>query len=308
MNDCASGYVDLQVNGYAGLDFNSESYSHEELRQLCQRLRNDGVAKILATVITAPLPQMISRIGRIASFIESDRDIASVVQGIHVEGPFISGVSGYVGAHPVAAVRPAEMDTAKLLVDAGLGHVKLLTLAPESDDDCRVTRWLTDNHVAVAGGHSNASLDCLRKSIDAGLRLFTHLGNGCPPSLPRHDNIVQRVLSLADQLAISFIADGHHVPLFALKNYLSLVPHANVVIVTDAISAAGLGSGRYQLSDQTVHVDDDGAAWSADRTHFAGCATPMNRMVELLESMGIERSMIARWTVENPSRLLLPKT
>ena len=304
MTSQLGGFVDLQVNGYAGLDFNSDDYSQADLARLCDRLRNDGVHQILATIITAPLPQMIARIERLVSMIENDPGIASMIAGIHIEGPFISPEPGYVGAHPASAVRPAEIDLAARLLDAGRGHVKLVTLAPEFDDACHVTKWLTEKKIVVAAGHSNASLTCLQRGIDAGLRLFTHLGNGCPPALPRHDNIIQRVLSLADRISISFIADSHHVPCFALKNYLSLVPSENIIIVTDAISAAGLGPGRYQLGDQTVEVDEAGAAWSADRTHFAGSAATMPQMVAVLKSIGITAELISKWTMDNPQRLI----
>src|SRR5690606_29138374 len=97
--------------------------------------------------------------------------------------------------------------------------------------DFAVTRWLADQGILVAAGHSDASRDQLRGAIDAGLRLYTHLGNGCPGMMHRHDNIIQRVLSLADTLAISFIADGHHVPPMALRNYLAVVPEEQIVIV-----------------------------------------------------------------------------
>ena len=304
MNDAMTGYVDLQVNGYAGLDFNSESYSQEQVAQVCDRLRRDSVGKILATIITAPLSKMLERISRIAELIDSDVSIGDMIAGIHIEGPFISPELGYVGAHPVTAVRKATMDTTKELIEAGLGHVKMLTLAPEADVSCQVTNWLTKQRVIVAAGHSDASVECLNRAIDAGLSLFTHLGNGCPATLPRHDNIIQRILSLSDRLSISFIADGHHIPRFALKNYLMLVPTENVIIVTDAISAAGLGPGRYQLSDQTVEVDAAGAAWSGDRTHFAGSAATMPQMVTVLESVGIETELISKWTTDNPRRLL----
>ena len=304
MTSQLGGYVDLQVNGYAGLDFNSDHYSQDDLERLCLRLRNDGVHQILATIITAPLPQMIARIERVASLIDSSPEIATVITGIHIEGPFISPEPGYVGAHRASAVRPAEIDLAARLLGAGHGHVKLVTLAPEFDDGCRVTKWLTEKMIVVAAGHSNASLTCLERGIDAGLRMYTHLGNGCPPALPRHDNIVQRVLSLADRISISFIADSHHVPCFALKNYLSLVPSDNIIIVTDAISAAGLGPGRYQLGDQTVEVDEAGAAWSADRTHFAGSAATMPQMVAVLKSIGISAELISKWTMNNPQRLI----
>ncbi|MGV3483122.1 MAG: N-acetylglucosamine-6-phosphate deacetylase [Planctomycetaceae bacterium] len=304
MTSSNAGYVDLQVNGYAGLDFNSETYSADDLANLCQRLRADGVGPILATIITAPLPKMLARIARVAAMVANDAAIADMVTGIHVEGPFISPLSGYVGAHPVDAVLPATADVAKRLVDSGQGLVKLVTLAPEADDRSLVTKWLSAQNILVAGGHSNASLADLQSAVDAGLRMYTHLGNGCPPTLPRHDNIIQRVLSLADTICISFIADGHHIPVFALKNYLSIVPAENVVIVTDAISAAGLGPGRYQLSDQIVEVDDAGAAWSADRTHFAGSAATMPTMVSVLQSIGIADELIAKWTCDNPRRLL----
>ena len=304
MSNLATGYIDLQVNGYAGLDFNSESYSLDDLLTLCERLRSDGVDRILATVITAPLPRMIARVNRIATMIDAEPEIARTIAGIHIEGPFISPVAGYVGAHPVASVLPASLSVAEQLLQAGLGNVKLLTLAPECDEAAQVTHWLVSQNVTVAAGHSNASLDELKRSIDAGLRLYTHLGNGCPSALPRHDNIIQRVLSLANQLSISFIADGHHVPRFALKNYLALVPAERVIIVTDAISAAGLGPGRYQLGEQMVEVDDDGAAWSADRTHFAGSAATMPTMVNILRSMDVPEEKICQWTQQNPERLL----
>ncbi len=304
MTSQLGGFVDLQVNGYAGLDFNSDHYSQDDLARLCDRLRNDGVHQILATIITAPLPQMIARIERVVSMIENNPGIANTIAGLHIEGPFISPEPGYVGAHPATAVRPAEIDIAARLLDAGRGHVKLVTLAPEFDDRCRATKWLTEKKIVVAAGHSNASLTCLQRGIDAGLRLYTHLGNGCPPALPRHDNIIQRVLSLADQISISFIADSHHVPCFALKNYLTLAPIENIIIVTDAISAAGLGPGQYQLGDQAVEVDEAGAAWSADRTHFAGSAATMPQMVAVLKSIGISAKLISKWTRDNPKQLI----
>ena len=84
---------------------------------------------------------------------------------------------------------------------------------------------------------------------------------------------------------VSFIADGHHVPIFALRNYLRCIPNDNVVIVTDAISAAGLGPGKYELSGQIVEVDPDGAAWASCRTHFAGCATTLPQMIDVLKQV-----------------------
>ena len=199
---------------------------------------------------------------------------------------------------------PATIDAAQRLISAGGGHVKLLTLAPECDENFAVTRWLADQRILVAGGHTDASLDQLKGAIDAGMKMFTHLGNGCPTMMHRHDNIIQRVLNVSDRIAMSFIADGHHVPPMALQNFLNLVPDENIVIVSDAISAARLGPGDYQLSGQTVHVDQAGAAWSADRKHFAGSASTLPMMRRVLQSMSIPNVQLDRWMITNPKRLL----
>ncbi|TWU03879.1 N-acetylglucosamine-6-phosphate deacetylase [Neorhodopirellula pilleata] len=303
-------FIDLQVNGYAGLDFNADEITLDEVVRVGQRLADDAVEKVLVTLITAPLETMIRRISRwceILDQLDGDASLSRfhVFAGFHIEGPFISPVDGYVGAHPREAVRPAGLDAAGRLVDAACGRIRLLTLAPEQDTGGVVTRWLTDQGITVAAGHSDASLDQLKASIDSGLRMYTHLGNGCPAQLPRHDNIIQRVLHLSDQLAISFIADGHHIPCMSLANYLRCVPSRNVIIVTDAISAAGLGPGRYPLGDQTVEVDQDGAAWSADRTHFAGSAATMPSMYATLhDRLGVEQQELQHWMRANPARMI----
>ena len=298
-------FVDLQVNGYAGVDFNSDNLTDDEASHVAKRLKADHVASCLATIITADRQSMIRRIGRIANLIETNTEFAEVITGIHIEGPFINVQDGFVGAHPKSAVCKASISMAQELLEAAGGHAKLVTLAPEMDDGAKVTLWLADQGLIVAAGHCDASIDQLLGAVDNGLCLFTHLGNACPRQMHRHDNIVQRVLSIADRLPCSLIADGHHIPAFALKNYLSIIPDQNIIIVSDAISAAGLGPGRYELADQIVEVDEDGAAWSADRKHFAGCATTLPQMVDVLvNQVGVSRDDALRWMTKNPQRLL----
>ena len=157
----------------------------------------------------------------------------------------------------------------------------------------------------VSAGHCNPTLDELRASIDAGLSLFTHLGNGCPGMLPRHDNIIQRVLSLSDRLHIGFIADGVHVPFMALGNYLKCCGLDRAFIVTDAICGAGLGPGEYSIGNRRVVVDENLATWSADRSHLVGSAGTMRRSAENLRtSLGFTDRQIRTLTSENPSRIL----
>lgn len=300
----SGGYVDLQVNGYAGADFNSDVVTLDQIAAACRRLEADNVRGILATIITDDLNAMARRLGTIVRARQQDPLIAKIIVGIHIEGPFLNSAPGYIGAHPVDEARSAEPDAMKRLLDAAEGLARIVTLAPECDPDFATTRMLADTGITVAAGHCDPSLDQLRAAIDAGLSMFTHLGNGCPGALPRHDNIIQRVLSLAGPLTISFVADGAHVPPFALKNYLAVAGIGNCVVVTDAISAAGLGPGTYSLGDQRIEIGQDLIPWSADRTHFVGSATTMPRMATVLDGIGLAEDEISQLLATNPGRFL----
>jgi len=303
--DAVNGYVDLQVNGYAGVDFNADELRPDAVSAVCARLRDDGVAGILATIITADIDSMCRRLANIVRVREADRAIADLIWGVHIEGPFLNEEPGYIGAHPVQAARSADLETTKRLLEAAGGLARMVTLAPERDTGSRVTSFLSGQGVRVAAGHCNASLDELRAAIDAGLSLFTHLGNGCPAMMPRHDNIIQRVLSVSDRLYIGFIADGIHVPFAPLANYLKCCGTDRAFIVTDAICGAGLGPGEYMLGDQRVVVDENLATWAADRSHLVGSAGTMQRSAEnLRRALELEERQIRQLLIENPRAII----
>jgi N-acetylglucosamine-6-phosphate deacetylase len=237
---------------------------------------------------------------------DEDRAIAGAIWGIHIEGPFLNETASYIGAHPAAFARPADLETMKRLLEAAGGITRIVTLAPERDEASRVTRFLAEQGVRVSAGHCNPSLDELRASIDAGLSLFTHLGNGCPAMLPRHDNIIQRVLSVSDRLYIGFIADGVHVPFFALKNFLGCCGLDHAFIVTDAIRGAGLGPGEYTVGDQRVVIDENWTTWSEDRSHLVGSAGTMPRSAENLRSeLHFDEQQIRQLMIDNPQKILV---
>ena len=300
-----ASFVDLQVNGYMGVDFNADGLAPQRLEEACMRLRADGVAGVLATIITDAAPRMADRLSRIAQATRERPLVREVIWGLHVEGPFLNELPGYAGAHPVQHVRPADLDVMRQLLDAGEGLVRLVTLAPERDPGLKVTRHLAERGILVAAGHCDPTLDQLRAAIDAGLSLFTHLGNGCPMTLHRHDNIIQRALSLADRLTACFIADGVHVPYPALGNYLRLAGVERSIVVTDAISAAGLGPGRHTLGAQTVEIGEDLIAWAPGRAHFVGSTATMPRMVAGLRGqLGLSEGQIEQLVSHNPRRVL----
>jgi len=305
MSSAKIAYLDLQVNGYHGIDFNGDLLDAESLHSVCQRLEADGVAGILATIITDTMARMTTRLARLASLREADSLAQRMIRGIHIEGPFISAFPGYVGAHPKSAAQPASTDGMQRLLDAAGGLTRIVTLAPECDPRLAVTRRLAQQGICVAAGHCNPSLAQLDAALDAGLSMFTHLGNGCPLEMDRHENIIQRVLSRAHRLTISFIADGVHIPWYALGNYLAVTGLERAVVVTDAISAAGLGPGRYTLGGQELVVDAEGGTWSADRSHLMGSSTTMPQIeANLRQQLGFTDQQITTLTSENPQRIL----
>ena len=300
------GYVDLQINGYMGVDFNATHLTVDQLRQVCEALSADEVDGVLVTIITDEPETMIGRLTTIAAACSSDSLIGHMVRGIHIEGPFINERPGYVGAHPTAAVQPANLELAKRLLDGAGGLTRIVTLAPERDPGFRLTKYLFSQGIVVSAGHCDPSFDQLRGAIDAGLSMFTHLGNGCPADMHRHDNVVQRALALADRLWISFIADGVHVPYFALRNYLDIVGLQRAVFVTDAIIAAGLGPGQFELAGKPVDVDEHGVThYPGDDTHFVGSAATMSQIVERARrELGLGHQQVRRLVCDNPRQII----
>ncbi len=294
-------YFDLQVNGYAGVDFNSPDVATEALGVACGRLAADGVKGILATVITAELPAMRRCLRRLCEARSADPVVRAMIVGFHIEGPFINGSPGYVGAHPPSAVRPADIDSMQRLLDSAEGLTRVVTIAPECDPGFEVTRMLVRAGVTVSAGHCDPDEPTLRASIDSGVSMFTHLGNGCPLQLHRHDNIIQRVLALADRLWVGFIADGVHVPFAALGNYLRAVGTDRAFVVSDAIAAAGEGPGRFCLGDQNVVVDENFATWSSDRRHLVGSACTLPTVERRLrQDLSLGDDAVQRLLYTNP--------
>lgn len=295
------GFFDLQVNGYGGVDLNGDVLESEPVEQMCRLLASHGVDGILATLITDSIEKMKARLRRLNVLRRQNSGIAQMIRGVHLEGPFISPENGFRGAHPLDAVLTGDRGVMEELLEAGEGLIRIVTLAPECDPEFAVTRMLADRKIVVSAGHTDASLDSLRAAIDAGLTMFTHLGNGCPAALPRHDNIVQRVLSLRERLWLCMIADGAHIPLFALRNYLDLVGYERVIIVTDGISASGLGPGNYRFGRWNLKIGEDLIARADDGSHLVGSTTTMRRSLQVLtEQLGVPEETARKLASHNP--------
>ena len=299
------GYVDLQVNGYQGIDFNQPQRSVAELSFAAGAMQREGVRKALPTLITGRISDMCECIRALRVAMESDSICHEVFAGIHLEGPFLSRKSGFIGAHPPQHALDADIGLLAELIECGAGLVKLVTLAPEVDRTGAMTRFLVERRVIVSAGHTDASLDELDVCIEAGLKLFTHLGNACPPEMNRHDNIIYRALRRSDQLHFTLIADGFHMPKILFENILNWVPRHRLAVVSDAISAAGLGPGVYRLAGREVSIGADKAARDPSGKHFVGSACSMRDADRwLINSLGLNDEERRALLVKNPANWL----
>lgn len=297
-------YFDIQVNGYGGIDYNKNDLTLEELQLSCLKLKKDHVEGIFATIITADFGDMLVRIKKLVDLRKQDSLIKEIIKGIHIEGPFLRSEDGYRGAHPEKYILKPNINKLKELLDAAGGICRIFTLAPEKDPDHVLIKYLHAKGIIVSAGHCNPSLDQLKSAIDAGLSMFTHLGNGCPQFLARHDNIIQRVLSLKENLKICFIADGIHIPFYALKNYIKIAGVENCIITTDAMAAAGAKAGRYTISNIEMEVGEDRVVREPGKPNFAGSAIDMRSSeLHLKNKLGLSENEIKQITYINPGKI-----
>lgn len=262
---------DPQVNGYAGIDFQDPNVTAEGLEHAAEALRHDGCPHMLLTLVTATPAATLDQVRRIASFIAQSPHLASAILGFHLEGPFISADQAYAGAHPAELTLDPQWRLFARWQKAAGGRVRLVTLAPERDGALEFITQAARSGVAVSLGHTNAGSERLWAAAAAGASLFTHLGNGCPGMLARHDNIIQRALAVTD-LQVLVIGDGIHVPPPALANLLRALGPARAVFTTDAMAAAGSPPGRYHIGGLAVVVGADRVVRNPSGAGLAGSA------------------------------------
>ena len=272
---------DIQVNGFAGVDFQKDDLRAAEMAACARALERHRMTAILFTLITDRVDALCRKLERIEAIRRQDDRMASVVQGYHLEGPWISTEPGYHGAHPVELAIPPTLADYQRLRDAAGGRLKLITLAPEVDGCLSVIEAATVDGVRVALGHTNASNEAIELAIRAGATLATHLGNGVPSMLHRHDNVIQRLLA-RDELIACVIPDGIHLPPFMLKNVVRAKPPGQVFFTTDCMAAAGGPPGRYTIGPHTVEVGGDGIVHLPGDTRFAGSSLTLDRGVSNL--------------------------
>ena len=298
----APGFIDLQVNGFAGVDYNSPVAPHEEIARSIQALFATGVTRFFPTVITGNPEEMTGALRNLTRARESLAD-GKAMEGFHVEGPFISPDDGPRGAHPRRWVRPPDIEEYRRFQDAAEGHVRLITLSPEWPEAPRFIETVTGEGVVASIGHTKATSDQLRDAVSAGATMSTHIGNGAHAVLPRHPNYLWEQLA-EDRLAAGLIVDGIHLPESFLRVAIRAKGADRAVLVTDAVMPAGCKPGIYKLGEVDVELHSDGSVRLLGGTRLAGSALKMNDAIaNTVRIARISLSEAVTLATKNPARV-----
>ncbi len=268
---------DLQVNGFAGVDFQREDLTLDGLRRAVHALRAHETHRIFLTLITDAVDALCRKFAHIETLRRTDPLAAETICGYHLEGPWLSPEPGYCGAHPPEHMHAPSLADYRRLQDAAGGNIRLITIAPEWPGSDEFIAAVVRENVVVSLGHTDAGEAQIDAAIRAGAALVTHLGNGVPQTLHRHDNVIHRLLA-RDELIACLIPDGVHLPPFALRNLFRAKLPGRAIFTTDAMAAAGAPEGRYTIG--AIEVESrDGIVRKPGQLNFAGSSLTPDRGV-----------------------------
>jgi N-acetylglucosamine-6-phosphate deacetylase len=297
----APGFIDLQVNGFAGVDYNAPEAAHEEIARSIQAMFSTGVTRFFPTVITGDPARMAAALRNLADARETLENGAAM-EAFHVEGPHISPEDGPRGAHPRQWVRPPDLDEFRRWQDAARGNVRLVTLSPEWPGAARYIEQLTNEGVVVSIGHTSASRDQIEDAIRAGATLSTHLGNGAHATLAKFNYIFDQLA--ADRLAASFIVDGIHLADNFLRVALRAKGIERSILVTDAVMPAMCEPGLYRLGEVEVELKQDHRVVLRGGTRLAGSSLRMDQAISnVMRIAGVTLTEAIAMATINPARL-----
>jgi N-acetylglucosamine-6-phosphate deacetylase len=299
----SSGFVDLQVNGYRGYDVNLDDPDSEVIVSLTKEMIASGVTTYIPTIITASEQKIIAVLREIVKARERSKFVAGCVPYVHIEGPNISAVEGFRGAHSVEHIRPPSLEEFTRWQEACGGLIGMVTLSPHYEESKEYIFRLTELGTHVAIGHTHASREEIRKAVDAGARLSTHLGNGIANTLPRHPNPIWTQLA-DDRLTVTMIADGHHLPADTIKTMVRAKGIERSILVSDSVALAGMPAGIYDTPvGGRVELNSNGRLCLLGTECLAGAAIPLKDGIARAMTMtGISLGDSVRMATENPGR------
>ena len=311
----APGFVDIHIHGAGGHDV-MEGTS-EVLDAVARIAFRHGTTSFFPTTVTAPVPALLKSLAGIGSRIQSwkarkssNADPMAEPLGIHLEGPFLSELRR--GVHAQAHLQQPSVALFQQFAEAAAGTVRILTLAPELEGAMELQMSAVRSGVKVGLGHSDASFEQAEAAIDAGASHGVHIFNAMRPFAHRDTGILGAILT-DDRVQAEVIADGVHVSAPALRLLVRAKGLHGVVLVTDGVSATGMGSGSYRLGEMDIFVvqDAEGASYPGSLVcrnvegKLAGSVLTQDRAIRNMVALtGISLQEAVTMATWNPARLL----
>jgi N-acetylglucosamine-6-phosphate deacetylase len=301
----APGLIDNQVNGFAGVSFvfGGGQLTIDGVHKATKALWESGVTTYMPTLTTNDSKVIINNL-KILRKAQEDGALLGSIAGIHIEGPYISPVDGYRGAHPLKYVRKPDWNEFMEFYKASGGNILQITLAPEVEGAMEFISLCREKNIIVALGHHNATMQQVTEAIDRGAQIATHLGNGCANTINRHINPLWPQLS-DDRLMASIICDGFHLLPEQIKVFYKVKGPERLVITSDVTSFASLPPGEYKNEDgETIELLSNGLLRYPAQNVLYGSAAPMNKGIgHIMKVTGCSLGDAIRMASTNPARL-----
>jgi len=302
-----NGFVDLQVNGYKGINFGSKNLTIDDIHKATRELINAGTIAYCPTICTDSI-KVYEHCLKLYARVMNDSELAGHILGLHLEGPFISPMEGARGAHPPKHIRKPDIELLKRFQGWADGNIVLMTLSPETEGSIPLIKYAARNGIRISMGHHYAEDDIMDRAVKAGAGACTHLGNGMPNMINRHNNPIWWQLA-CDDIYGMFITDGHHLPSDLMKTALRAKKTDKFIVVSDSVDLAGLPPGNYEFIGRKVTLAPSGRISFADTPYLAGSSANMIQCMNHLASLKLltEKEL---WQIgrENPLQLLGKKS
>ncbi len=306
----APGFVDLQVNGYGGQEFNDFDLTPEKVAEVSLAFDACGVTAYLPTSTTHSFEMLAATMKTLATARETIPEVAARVPGFHLEGPYFSPEDGPRGAHPREHCRPPDWDEFQRLQEAAGGGIRILTMSPEYEGSPEFISHVAGTGVVVAIGHTAANSDQIRAAVDAGACMSTHLGNGAHGTIRRHPNYIWDQLA-DDRLTASLIVDGHHLPASVVKCFVRGKTLDHCVLVSDIVGLGGMPPGLYEnTSIGAVEILEGGRVVVAgQRQYLAGAALPIGvGVANVMQYAGLDLKAAVAMATTKPAAIIGTET
>lgn len=301
----APGFIDNQVNGFAGVSFTfgGGDLTPEGVKKATAELWKTGVTTYIPTLTTNSFELLSKNFSVLAGVID-DPGLLGSISGFHLEGPFISPVDGFRGAHPLRFVRPPDWDEFLELNRAAGNKIIQVTVAPETEGAMDFISRCKSAGIIVGLGHHNGDVQTVAEAIDRGALIATHLGNGCANMINRHNNPLWPQLS-DDRMMISIIGDGFHLNPEEIRVFYKVKGPEKTIITSDVTSYAALPPGKFvNIEGDTLELTPEGMVKYPAQNVLAGSASPLKKgIANVMKVTNCSLADAVNMVTRNPANL-----